>query len=281
MMMSRFNRLIQPTMHDAFRGPAFLTKILKQYHSNGIDPTKPLSIINPWVVKEPREATLMSDLSTTREILGPGMILLRNFISVKIQVDLVKLCEKWGLGPGGFYIPRDRNGEKLRLQMMSFGRNWDPVTKYEKPFRIDGSKPPPLPFELISLAESAIQDAQAHLDGLPSMHPDICVVNFYSPVYGRLGLHQDCDESSESLQRGLPVVSMSIGDSAEFLYGHTRDASKLESLYLESGDVLIFGGKSRLIFHGVNRVYPHTSPQEFIDQIALKPGRLNLTFRQI
>ncbi|KAI7754794.1 hypothetical protein M8C21_018793 [Ambrosia artemisiifolia] len=271
-------------MQNAFLGPVIGT--LKQYHdmrfNKGYDETKPLSLICPWLTKKPvSENTLMSNLSTTYKILGPGMILLKHYISLKDQVDIVNICEKWGVGPGGFYIPRYENGEQLRLRMMCFGRNWDPVTRYEKHVRSDGSEPPPLPSELTSLAETTIQDAQAHLDELPSMHPDICLVNFYSPIYGRLGLHQDSDESSDSLQRGSPVVSISIGDSAEFLYGHTSDESKLNSVYLQSGDVLIFGGKSRLIFHGVNQVFPYTSPLPLLQQTALRPGRLNLTFRQV
>ena len=93
------------------------------------------------------------------------------------------------MGPGGFYRPSNRSGAKLRLHKMCFGRLWDPVTKYEKSYRSDGSAPPPLPFEFISLAENAIEDAQLHMNLLPSMLPDICVANFYS-YNDRLGLHQ-------------------------------------------------------------------------------------------
>ncbi|KAJ0890435.1 putative DNA oxidative demethylase [Helianthus annuus] len=118
------------------------------------------------------------------------------------------------------------------------------------------------------------------MKGLPSMCPDICIVNFYSPVYGRLGLHQDRDESFDSLRRGLPVVSISIGDTAEFLYGYTRNKDKLDKVLLQSGDVLIFGGKSRHIFHGVTQVFPNTTPLPLLQQTALRPGRLNLTLRQ-
>ncbi|XP_076960533.1 DNA N(6)-methyladenine demethylase ALKBH1C-like [Bidens hawaiensis] len=208
------------------------------------------------------------------------MILMKNYISIKDQVDIVNICEKWGVGPGGFYQPSHENGAKLRLQMMCFGRNWDPVTKYKKRCRSDGSEALPLPHELISLTETTLQDARAHLQKLPSMCPDICIVNFYPPVYGRLGLHQDCDESNDSLRRGLPVVSISIGDTAEFLYGRTRDKYKAESVLLKSGDVLIFGGKSRLVFHGVKQVLPNTAPLELLQETALRPGRLNLTLRQ-
>lgn len=91
---------------------------------------------------------------------------------------------------------------------------------------------------------------------------------------------QDRDESKESLDKGLPVVSFSLGDSAEFLYGDDRDVDKARKVTLESGDVLIFGGESRLIYHGVPRIFPKTAPKRLLGQINLRPGRLNLTFRQ-
>ncbi|CAN0846723.1 Alpha-ketoglutarate-dependent dioxygenase abh1 [Linum grandiflorum] len=91
---------------------------------------------------------------------------------------------------------------------------------------------------------------------------------------------QDRDESRESLERGLPVVSLSIGDSAEFLYGEDRDKEMAERVTLESGDVVIFGGKSRHIFHGVASIIPHSAPKSLVEETRLCKGRLNLTFRQ-
>ena len=91
---------------------------------------------------------------------------------------------------------------------------------------------------------------------------------------------QDKDESQESLDRRLPVVSFSIGDAGEFLYGDQRDVEKAEKVLLESGDVLIFGGMSRHVFHGVSSVQPKTAPKALLDETNLRPGRLNLTFRE-
>ncbi|KAJ0754072.1 putative DNA oxidative demethylase [Helianthus annuus] len=93
----------------------------------------------------------------------------------------------------------------------------------------------------------------------------------------------DCDEHVGGLDRGLPVVSVSIGESAEFLYGHTRDENKLEKVLLESGDVLIFGGKSRRIFHGVRRILPpldYIGLSQVVKETGLISGRLNLTLKQ-
>lgn len=78
----------------------------------------------------------------------------------------------------------------------------------------------------------------------------------------------------------MPVVSFSLGDTAEFLYGDVEDADKASKIDLESGDVLVFGGQSRLIFHGVSRIKPKTAPSWLAVQSNLRPGRLNLTFRQ-
>lgn len=93
-------------------------------------------------------------------------------------------------------------------------------------------------------------------------------------------LVQDKDESKESLQKGLPVVSFSIGDSADFLYGDERNIDKAEKVVLKSGDVLIFGGGSRHIFHGVTTINPGTAPAALLEETYFRPGRLNLTFRE-
>ena len=90
-----------------------------------------------------------------------------------------------------------------------------------------------------------------------------------------MGLHQDKDESRESLEAGAPVVSLSIGDSARFLFGGLKRKDPVEKLLLESGDVFVFGGQSRLRYHGVTRILPGTGPRHLGFE-----GRLNLTFRK-
>ncbi|KAK2970031.1 hypothetical protein RJ640_008371 [Escallonia rubra] len=223
-------------------------------------------------------------------VLRSGMILLKSHISFQDQVKIIKSCRELGLGSGGFYQPGYRDGAKLNLKMMCLGMNWEPETsKYADLREFDGAKPPAIPIEFHQLVKGAIQDSHAYLhkhlkprnvEGiLPPLSPSICIVNFYSNS-GRLGLHQDKDETQESLRRELPVVSISVGDSAEFLYGDQRDIEKAEKVILESGDVLIFGGKSRHIFHGVSRVLPNTAPKTLLEESNLKPGRLNLTFRE-
>ena len=169
------------------------------------------------------------------------------------------------MGVGGFYQPGYRKRTKMHLKMMCLGKNWDPH----------------IPPEFHTLVSNALRDANALIphNPLPSVSPDICIVNFYSQT-GHLGLHQDNYESEDSLRRGLPVVSFSIGHSAPFLYGDHRDPDKAEKLLLESGDVLIFGGPSRNVFHGVSAIHPATAPEILLQHTNLCPSRLNLTFRQ-
>lgn len=223
-------------------------------------------------------------------LLRSGMILLKSHISISDQVAIVTKCRKLGLGPGGFYQPGYRDGAKLQLKMMCLGKNWDPETrKYGDERSFDNAKPPIIPAEFHQLVEKAIKDSHSLIqknskatnveDILPWMSPNICLVNFYS-ANGRLGLHQDRDESRESLYKGLPVVSFSIGDSADFLYGDQRDVDKAEKVVLESGDVLIFGGTSRNIFHGVSAIHQNTAPKALLEETNLSSGRLNLTFRE-
>ena len=104
--------------------------------------------------------------------------------------------------------------------------------------------------------------------------PDLCLINCYQGD-GRMGLHQDKDESAESIAAGFPVVSLSIGDTARFLFGGLRRREPVETILLESGDAFVFGGAARLRYHGVTRILPGTAPA------ALRlDGRFNLTFRQ-
>lgn len=100
--------------------------------------------------------------------------------------------------------------------------------------------------------------------------PQACLVNFYDCA-ARMGAHQDRDEEDFS----APVVSISLGDSCVFRYGGASRGDPSRRLTLHSGDVVVLGGPSRLIFHGVDKVLAGTS--------ALLPGggRINLTLRRV
>jgi DNA alkylation damage repair protein AlkB len=107
-----------------------------------------------------------------------------------------------------------------------------------------------------------------------TLDADLCILNYYD-AEGRMGLHQDKDESERSIAAGLPVVSVSLGDTARFLFGGLRRREPVEARLLESGDAFVFGGPARLRYHGVSRIVPGTAPAELG-----MTGRFNLTFRQ-
>jgi alkylated DNA repair protein (DNA oxidative demethylase) len=100
--------------------------------------------------------------------------------------------------------------------------------------------------------------------------PEACLVNVYGPK-ARMGLHQDRDEQDFD----APVVSLSLGDTGLFRFGGTARGGPTRSTKLQSGDALVFGGPSRLVFHGIDRLIPGTS--------SLLPdgGRINLTLRRV
>ncbi|MGO8737591.1 alpha-ketoglutarate-dependent dioxygenase AlkB [Rhodoblastus sp.] len=99
--------------------------------------------------------------------------------------------------------------------------------------------------------------------------PDACLINFYDEQ-SRMGPHQDRDEADFS----APILSVSLGDSCLFRHGGDSRRDPSASLRLDSGDVLVFGGPARLMFHGVDRILPKSST------LLDPPGRINLTLRR-
>jgi len=99
--------------------------------------------------------------------------------------------------------------------------------------------------------------------------PDCCLINFYGPG-AKMGLHQDKDERDFA----APIITVSLGDSADFLVGGPQRSDKAQAFAFHSGDVLMMGPPSRMLFHGVRKVHAGTSP---IPGVA---GRYSLTFRK-
>jgi DNA alkylation damage repair protein AlkB len=207
--------------------------------------------------------------SGPREV-APGAFLLSKHVSVDAQRALADECRALMDGPVPAYVPIVRGGGTMHVRMLCLGRHWNGKLYRYEPTRSDWDHQPApeLPLHFKALARDCAAGVGMMLE------PDLCVLNYYD-ASGRMGLHQDKDESDRSLAAGLPVVSISLGDTARFLFGGMRRRDPVETLTLESGDVFVFGGPARLRFHGVSRVIPDTAPPE----LALS-GRLNLTFRQ-
>jgi alkylated DNA repair protein (DNA oxidative demethylase) len=122
---------------------------------------------------------------------------------------------------------------------------------------------PPMPPAFLALARAAAAAA-----GFPRFTPDACLINCYVPGT-RLSLHQDKDERDFA----APIVSVSLGLPATFLFGGARRADRPTRHLLEHGDVVVWGGASRRYFHGVARIDDGAHAR-------LGRRRINLTFRK-
>jgi DNA oxidative demethylase len=202
--------------------------------------------------------------------IAPGAFHFSRYLPLDRQRALVEHCQALVDGDVPAYVPVVRGGGQMHVRMLCLGRHWNGKTYGYEPMRsdFDGLAVPPLPEPFRQLAGEMSAAAGMRLDA------DLCILNYYD-ADGRMGLHQDKDESAASLAAGVPVVSVSIGDTARFLFGGTKRRDPVTPYLLESGDVFVFGGPARLRYHGVTRILPGTAPPE----LGLG-GRFNLTLRQ-
>ena len=202
--------------------------------------------------------------------MAPGVVWLRGRLTLDEQRTLVDQCRAFMDGPAGGYVPTVRGGGKMRVRMTCLGRHWNARTYSYEAVRgdYDGEPVAPVPEPWVALAATLAAEA-----GFEA-RPDICLINWYG-ADGRMGLHQDKDEGSESLKAGVPVVSLSLGDTARFQFGGWRRRDPVDTYLLESGDAFVFGGPARLRYHGVTPIIPGSSPAA----LGLD-GRFNLTFRK-
>ncbi|WP_339533000.1 DNA oxidative demethylase AlkB [Pseudomonas mucidolens] len=131
------------------------------------------------------------------------------------------------------------------------------------PLDPDSQQPwPALPDSMCQLAVAASAEA-----GFTLFEPDTCLINRYVPG-AKMSLHQDKNERDYA----APVVSISLGLPAVFLFGGHQRSDKTQKISLFHGDVVVWGGVDRLRFHGVLPIKEGTHPQ-------MGPQRINLTFR--
>lgn len=210
---------------------------------------------------EPAEAPVVR-----QEPLAAGAMVLRGLAASDAAVLLADLRQqvlmqapfRHLVTPGGFRMSvAMTNCGSLGWVSDSTGYRYDAIDPES------GQAWPAMPASFLQLAARAA--AQAGFDGFV---PDACLVNRYEPG-ARLSLHQDRDERDYS----APIVSVSLGLPATFLFGGLKRADKTMRVPLQHGDVVVWGGPARLRYHGV---------------LALKEGqhalvgsqRINLTFRK-
>jgi len=205
------------------------------------------------------------DVRPEREQLADGAALLRRFAR-PVERELMATLDAIA-AQAPFRHMWTPGGHEMSVAMTNCGSfGWltdrcgyrydaiDPIS--QKPW-------PTMPSVFRELAEQAAAEA-----GFPGFSPDACLVNRYEPG-ARLSLHQDRDETDF----GAPIVSVSLGLPAIFLWGGLKRSDKPQRFRLEHGDVVVWGGPSRLFFHGV-------APLADGEHGLLGRRRINLTFRK-
>ncbi|GAA2961739.1 alpha-ketoglutarate-dependent dioxygenase AlkB family protein [Actinokineospora diospyrosa] len=195
-----------------------------------------------------------------RRELAPGAVHLPDWLDCTEQRRLLAACREWSPGMRHQRLP---NGGVMSVRMVCLGWHWAPY-RYTKVLD-DGSAVLPFPNWLGDLGRRAVTAAGF----APDYRPDIALVNFYD-ADAKMGLHQDKDERALD-----PVVSFSLGDTAVFRFGNTENRGRpWTDVELRSGDLVVFGGESRLAYHGITKVLPGTADPD----LGLT-GRLNITLR--
>jgi DNA oxidative demethylase len=207
----------------------------------------------------------MDNGKPTRNQLGSGAMLLRGF-ALPEEVELLSALQRL-VGQAPFRHMVTPGGFRMSVAMTNCGSlGW--VTD-RTGYRYDATDPesglpwPPMPQSFLRLATGAAGHA-----GFKGYIPDVCLINRYEPG-AKLSLHQDKDEKDFH----QPIVSVSLGIPAVFLFGGLHRADKTQRIELRHGDVVVWGGPDRLRYHGV-------APLKEAHHPLVGRYRINLTFRK-
>ena len=205
-------------------------------------------------------------LPWSREPLEEGAVLLRGFASADAAVLIEEVGRIAQAAP--FRHLAVPGGHTMSVAMTNCGRvgwvsdrtgyRYDPIDPQT------GAPWPPMPAAFQDFAARAAAEA-----GFEGYDPDDCLINRYA-AGAKLGLHQDRDEKDA----WSPIVSVSLGLPATFLWGGKHRSDPLRRLRLESGDVVVWGGPARFVYHGVSPLKPGDHP-------LTGDVRINLTFRKV
>jgi len=207
-----------------------------------------------------------NSLPPSVEPLEAGAVLLRGFASAQAPDFVEAVASIAGSAPFRHLVTP--GGYTMSVAMTNCGRvGWVSDRKgyrYDRTDPATGTPWPAMPGEFLDLAARAAATA-----GFAGYDPDACLINRY--VAGaKLSLHQDRDEKDA----WAPIVSISLGLPAVFLWGGKRRADPVRRLRLESGDVVVWGGPARFVYHGV-------APLKGGQHPLTGATRINLTFRKV
>jgi DNA oxidative demethylase len=199
------------------------------------------------------------------EPLAPGAVLLRGFARERgpvlleaLEAVTARAVFRFLITPGGYRMSvAMTNCGSVGWISDRTGYRYGPIDP------LTGQQWPAMPAVFVAVAAEAAAAA-----GFPSFAPDACLINQYEPG-SRLSLHQDKDEQDY----GAPIVSVSLGLPAVFLFGGGLRSDKTQRVPLAHGDVVVWGGPARLRYHGVLPLKDGEHP-------LLGRRRINLTFRK-
>ncbi|CAP43274.1 DNA oxidative demethylase AlkB [Bordetella petrii] len=204
-------------------------------------------------------------IGPTRVELGPAATLLRGWALPRVDALLPALDAVLAAAP--FRHMETPGGFRMSAALTNCGMlGWTSDRHGYRYTRLDpqtGQPWPAMPAPFLRLAQDAAEAA-----GFAGFRPDACLVNRYAPG-ARMSLHQDKNERDFS----APIVSVSLGIAAVFLFGGSRRGDSARRVPLQHGDVVVWGGPDRLRYHGVLPLKDATHPR-------LGAARVNLTFRQ-
>ena len=163
-----------------------------------------------------------------------------------------------------FFRPVMPSGQQMSVRMTSAGDyGWLSDTQGYRyaPTHPNGTPWPAIPTEVLAIWND--------LTGL-ERQPESCLINYYASD-AKMGLHQDKNETDFR----WPVVSISLGDEGMLRVGGQKRGGKTDSLWLQSGDVVVMGGEARLNYHGIDRIRAGSST------LLPKGGRINITLRVV
>ncbi len=205
------------------------------------------------------------DTQPSREEIAEGAVLLRAFAR-RLEGELIAALREL-VEQAPFRHMVTPGGHQMSVAMTNCGSlGW--VTdrtgyRYDRVDPNSGKRWPDMPQPFRELARRAATEA-----GFDGFSPDACLVNRYQPG-ARMSLHQDKDEGDFD----APIVSVSLGLPAIFLFGGLTRSDKTHRFRLEHGDIVVWGGPARLVYHGV-------APLADGEHALLGRQRINLTFRK-
>jgi alkylated DNA repair protein (DNA oxidative demethylase) len=206
-----------------------------------------------------------------RAEVAAGAVHVPGWLTEDEQRDLVTACRDWARPPAGMRATRLPTGGVMSVQTVCLGWHWIPYRYSRTADDGDGAPVKPFPPWLAGLGRRAVADAYGGQDAASAYQPDVALVNFYDEK-ARMGMHADREERSPA-----PVVSLSLGATCVFRFGNAQSRNRpWTDVKLESGDLFVFGGPSRLAYHGVPRTVAGTGRPG----IGLPSGRLNITLRE-